>query len=167
MDKSKILVWEKERQEWVKTVGEFILACGEIEARTFEMLDDLFADDIPSIIKNMKFEQRNQFILALIDAKVNDKKLKTAIKEALSEARNVMGVRNIIAHNPLDLKIIGDSVGIDTEQVIRRYYGDSNDYEKSEYTLAKLDGVVGQAQLLYRNLREIAYKLRLHLENGS
>lgn len=167
MDKSQIQEWECERKAWVSEVGEFILACGEIEARTFEMLDDLLSDEIPGLIKNMKFEQRNQFIRALIESKVGDDKLKQLVKVELSEAQKVMAVRNLIAYNPLDLKIIGDSASLNTEQVIRRYYTDGQDNDLKEYTLAMLTQEVGRAQLLYGRLGDIAYKLRVHLERSS
>lgn len=167
MDKSQIQDWERERQEWVAEVGEFILACGEIEARTFEMLDDLLSDEIPGIRKNMKFEQRNQFIRALIETKVADDNLKQLVKDGLSEAQEIMGIRNVIAHNPLDLKIIGDSASISTEQVIRRYYTDGKDKDSKEYTLATLSHEVGRGQLLYSRLGDIAYKLRVYLEQRS
>lgn len=164
MDIKQIETWEAERKEWVNTLGEFILSCGEIEARTFEMLDDLISDDLPSLIKDMKFEQRNKFILALLASKVKDEVLLTNIRRAIKQARHIMSVRNVVAHNPLDLKVIGDSARLDTEQVIRRYYGNEEDWKKSEYTLVKLIESLTKAQFLASELGQLVYKLRVYLE---
>ena len=161
--------WEEERKGWVSAIGNFILSCGEIEARSFDILEDLLSDEIPGYVRSMKWEQRRQLILALANTEKleNRHDLLGELTDLLKRAEKVMAVRNVIAHNPLVLKIIGEGRDMDTEQVVRRYYDSDSEQEKSEYTISKLLVALTDAQMVESELGDCAVSINLHLNPGA
>jgi len=156
---------DQEHSEWVKVIGEFILACGDIEAYTFDLVHDLLIDEIPVYIKNLKFEQRIQLVQALLTTpKVEEAfDLVEPIKKLLSRAQGVMATRNVIAHNPLDLRIVAEPTTAGPEQVVRRYYP-YNDIKDKEITLSVLTDSLTEAQLVASGLNQCAGALRHFLD---
>lgn len=166
MDRDKIDEWDRERQEWVVAIGEYMLLCGDIEACTYDLLESLLSDDLPKMVGNLNFGPRCDLIKELIPQKLSGFKGKERLLELMGMMEKVSQKRNVIAHNPLDLKIVDARIGVDTKQVIRRYFGTAKSREESEVTLHGLQSALGQQQLAYSELNQLAYRVRKYLDGA-
>lgn len=95
-----------DRQDWRNLIGDFILEFAEVEVEVFGIFEDLGSDAEFTAAKACQFKDRSIKAISLIESKVTDDRIRRPIIRALNELIKLADeVRNLIAHNPVDLAL--------------------------------------------------------------
>ncbi|MEQ8312520.1 MAG: hypothetical protein RL839_12920 [Gammaproteobacteria bacterium] len=159
--------YEEEIGAWEVHLGKFILACGEIERATYELLLALPTEDLSSIVLNMKLVLRIDLILSLLPQRISDEGLVKQMSNLLSKVKDKIGTRNIIAHNPVELSLYDSEHGIDTRQAVSKFHTDFEKMRKTEIDIYQLIDRCTEMQLLASELIQTQYKVESFLERGK
>ena len=93
---------EEKREKWYAPIGEFALLFSNLEFSSNEWIDLLSESKVISQhIKSIwSFQKRVEIIINLIDEYQADETIKNRWKHLWGEAKNLIPIRNTIAHNP-------------------------------------------------------------------
>ncbi len=92
-------------QEWQQLVGKSIIAFGDIELVTYNCLTYLPSEHIFEVVSDLSFAKRIELISRIIESKDIPANLRDNFLELLAKAKEKAQVRNIIAHNPVQMSI--------------------------------------------------------------
>lgn len=106
---------------WQVVVGRFILGFGSIEWFTFHMLSELPTERILESTMSLRFAQRLDMVIQLLQGKNIESELVDSAITLLEKARALSKVRNVIAHSPLFLNLFDDTVGVDLQYQISKF----------------------------------------------
>jgi hypothetical protein len=105
--KMGIEVNSKGSQEWVYMVGAFMVNNGHAEISTYKWLTWIGGEDFENA-KGQNFEFRMGLIYGFVAAHVKDDLEKATIRKYLGKMRQIYSLRNVIAHNPVAMKLLPD-----------------------------------------------------------
>ena len=104
--------WERmqrEIEEWALLIGRSITAFGEIELVTYKFLALLPKDTLSNTTARLRFSQRIDLLIEIIDGRVERTSDHDAIRRSLLDAKKLAEKRNIMAHNPVLLTIFSNA----------------------------------------------------------
>lgn len=94
---------ERMRQEWYAPIGEYILLFSNLEfelSAWIDLLANTNSDAIKDRVKGLQFSRRIDLILALIAEDQASDETKNKWKAAWKQAGALVGIRNLLCHNP-------------------------------------------------------------------
>ena len=99
--------WPKDpRPKWAPHIGRFILSFGDIENVTYLALLQLPKDQIFETTSTLGFAKRVDLVVELVKGhKEIKKQVREKFVEKLKSAKQLAGMRNLVAHSPLVLKL--------------------------------------------------------------
>jgi len=102
--------------KWAAAIGQSFVAFGSIEHLTVTCLQEIPKDRIQKSVSSFKLGQRIDLILELLEAHQGHVYEQLAAK--LSRAKELLAIRNLIAHNPLVLGILHSDGGFTHKEAI-------------------------------------------------
>ncbi len=102
----------KEYEKWRNLIGDFMLEFAEVESSVLGIFEDFASDDELEKMKGLKFKPRASSAIALVANLETDTLIRTPVVHALNELIKLAdNVRNLIAHNPLQMSLEGVLTG--------------------------------------------------------
>jgi hypothetical protein len=95
--------YEREVNEWRRLVGQAILSFGDIELVTLKCLDRIPSDKISKASSALSFSQRIDLLVKIIEGRCTAPSPAAELAARLKATKPLAKVRNVIAHNPLQL----------------------------------------------------------------
>ena len=99
------IAFERELDEWRRLVGTVLLSFGEIELVTMKCLAHLPSDKIRDTASRLPLGTRIDLLVEIIEGRETADAAAVQLVKALKEAKSFAEVRNVFAHNPLQLDI--------------------------------------------------------------
>jgi hypothetical protein len=104
--------YDRETDEWRCLVGRALLSFGDIEFFTLRCLANIPADTISKTSLALRFEQRVDLLVEIIEGHhAAPGSAANHLANKLKAAKALATVRNVIAHNPLQLKVYAQPTG--------------------------------------------------------
>ncbi len=114
-----------EYEKWRNLIGDFMLEFAEVESSVLGIFEDFSSDVELEKMKAFKFKPRASNAIELVTRLEADTVIRTPIVHALNELIKLAdGVRNLIAHNPLQMSLEGVLVGSNEYEI--RSFKDSD-----------------------------------------
>ena len=95
----------KEFEEWEVLIGKAIIAFGEIELVTYKCLMYLPTEHIFEVVADLPFTKRIDLVCQLIQEKTLSDTIQDDFIKLLKNARQYAEIRNLIAHNPVQVSV--------------------------------------------------------------
>lgn len=106
------------RLKWRDLIGEFILEFAEAELDVFRIFEDFGSEADIALALSKQFKARASDAITLIDRVVENSGSRTRSIRALNELIKLADeVRNLIAHNPLQMTLEGVLSGSNTHEI--------------------------------------------------
>lgn len=144
------------RDKWAMAVGRAILAFGDVERVTHECLFGLLPRDAFACVARLRFPERADLVLALFRSGTASQERIQDLEKLLGQAKELAKVRNVIAHNPMEIGVYEDDAGrLHLKDEMARYRDATR-----VYSLADIEAYAQGAEHLSLDLREVAQSLR-------
>ena len=141
--------WLQHRAEWQREIGRFLLAFGEVEWITYNLIVELPTERIFESVSRLRFTSRVDLILQLADQRKMPDETRSELRGLLTQAKGLSQNRNTIAHNPLFWSFFNGEGGIEMRSTILPF-----DKPERQVTLERLAQLADQAQALSEELHE-------------
>jgi hypothetical protein len=148
------IAYEQERDEWRRLVGTVLLSFGEIELLTMKCLAHLPSDKIADTASRLPFGTRTDLLVEIIEDRYGASGGAPEFVKALKAAKKFAEVRNVLAHNPLQLDIYVNKSpdAVLTELTITRS-GKSIDLAAMKEHAASAENLVSELYLAFGKLQ--------------
>ena len=119
---------EKNKQNWERNVGRFILETGVIELRLLQLYWNISLDGSYDVaIKEYSFAKKIRQIRKEVKDTGISAPLKAEVLDVLKECSDLVKTRNLVAHNPLSMAVYLDGEGMPKyEPLIRSLRNEEN-----------------------------------------
>lgn len=125
---------QQHKEEWSLLVGKVMLSFSDIEYVTYNCLAVLPSEKIAESLAHLRLGQRIDLLNAVIDSR-NLGEEGDRFKRLLLSAKDAAQSRNLIAHNPLALKVYADDEGaIEYRHVIASLKNENKLFDKKQLT---------------------------------
>ncbi|MGV3591429.1 MAG: hypothetical protein ACO1PZ_07045 [Gammaproteobacteria bacterium] len=158
---------QQELETWEGLIGKFMIACGNIEKATYEILLILPSDDLSNLIIKLGLVARIDLIIELLPQRIKNADLVTGFTEKLHEVKSKIGLRNTIAHNPVDLSLFDSAHGITTRQVVSKFHPDIEKMRKTEVDVFEMEERCTEMQFLASRIVQYQYSVERYLSEGA
>lgn len=99
-------MYDEEYIKWRNLIGEFILEFANVEVEIFGIFEDLGSDQDLNLARGDQFKKRASRAIDLINENIADAKIRKPAVKAINELIKLGDkVRNLIAHNPIQLSL--------------------------------------------------------------
>lgn len=158
--------YQEELERWEVQIGKFIIACGVIEKASYELLLQLPTEDLSRQILKMGLVARIDFIIDLLPQRISNESLVDELIHELELAKSTIGLRNIIAHNPVDLSLFDSEHGALSKQVVSRFDPDLERMRKTEVDVLEMEEKCRDMELLASRITQLQYRVEYQLWGG-
>ncbi|MBQ0755235.1 MAG: hypothetical protein KBT87_08230 [Gammaproteobacteria bacterium] len=108
------------REAWENGIGRFMLAAGVVELRMIQLMWNIaIPHSHEDVWIKLDFGRKIQKVKELVKASNIPSPLDVRLRLILGEAKQVMQLRNIVAHSPLSACIAFSEQGMDSELRLR------------------------------------------------
>ena len=107
-----------DRDEWAPVIGRLFIAFGAIESITHQCLKEWLSDPIYNDLKKSRLSFRLDLLESLLVSKEYTDEDKSNCLNIFPKIKNLASVRNLVAHNPLELVLFVEEGGVFQEIMI-------------------------------------------------
>lgn len=107
-----------EYNRWRDLIGDFILEFAKAEVDVFGIFEDFGSDEEMQKARDTMFKQRACKAITLVNSIENEEKIRRPVINSLNELIKLAdNVRNLIAHNPLEMSLEAALSGTDDHEI--------------------------------------------------
>jgi hypothetical protein len=142
--------YERELDESRRLVGQALLSFGDIEAFTLRCLDRIPSDKVAKTSSSLSFARRVDLLVEIIEGRCMAPSPAAELASKLKATKTLTEVRNVIAHNPLQLEVCARSANDATAErsmISAKSQGKLIDLACLKEYVAKVENAVSELHL--------------------